>query len=88
MALLPSAAGSSSGQPQHNTQAHINARDKLRVVMSEGLGDHVMLLRLWQLWQRAAFSRDFCREYGLDLRGMNFAKDLRRQLEGAAAVTQ
>ena len=27
-------------------------------------------------------SRDACFDYGLDLRGMNFARDVRRQLEG------
>jgi hypothetical protein len=50
--------------------------------MSEGLGDHVTLLRLWQLWEKAGFSKEFCRQYGLDLRGMNFAKEIRKQLEG------
>jgi ATP-dependent RNA helicase DHX8/PRP22 len=53
------------------------------VLTSEGLGDHALLLRLWQLWAAAGCSRDFCRDYGLDLRGMNFARDVRRQLEGA-----
>lgn len=50
--------------------------------MEEGLGDHILLLRLWEAWRAAAFHRDFCRDHGLDLRGMNFAKDIRKQLEG------
>jgi ATP-dependent RNA helicase DHX8/PRP22 len=50
--------------------------------MEEGLGDHILLLRLWEGWQAAAFNRDYCRDHGLDLRGMNFAKDIRKQLEG------
>ena len=50
--------------------------------MSESAGDHVLMLRLWEVWQASGCSRNCCWEYGLDLRGMNFARDIRRQLEG------
>lgn len=52
-------------------------------LVAEGAGDHVLLLRLWELWEASGCTRDFCKEYGLDLRGMNFARDIRRQLEGS-----
>lgn len=47
-------------------------------------GDHLLLLTLYQLWAAAGFSKEFVRSYGLDLRGMNFAKEVRRQLAGVA----
>lgn len=59
-------------------------RDDLRRLMRECQGDHILLLRLYQLWQAGGCSREFCRGYGLDLRGMNFARDVRRQLEAIA----
>jgi hypothetical protein len=45
-------------------------------------GDHLLLLALYQLWAAAGFSKEFVRAYGLDLRGMNFAKEVRKQLAG------
>lgn len=78
--------GPDGGRPQgQQSQAQIESAAKLRVLMSEGLGDHVLMLRLYQLWQRAGHHRDFCREYGLDPRGLKQAKELRKQLEGAGA---
>lgn len=32
----------------------------------------------------AGFSRDFVQSHGLDLRGMNFSRDIRKQLAGGA----
>ncbi|EFJ40817.1 DEAH-box nuclear pre-mRNA splicing factor [Volvox carteri f. nagariensis] len=58
---------------------HPHGQDSRRYV---GLGDHVLLLRLWEGWEAAGCSREFAREYGLDLRGLNFARDIRRQLDG------
>ena len=76
----------------HNTQsakanlhvhACIHAHGKnTQNLMEEGLGDHILLLRLWEGWRAAGFNRDFCKDHGLDLRGMNFAKDIRKQLDG------
>jgi len=60
----------------------------LKALMEEGLGDHILLLRLWEGWCAAGFNRDYCRDHGLDLRGMNFAKDIRKQLEGVMAGQQ
>lgn len=50
--------------------------------MAEGVGDHILLLRLWEEWEASHFSRDVAKELGLDSRGMGFARDIRRQLEG------
>uniref|UniRef100_A0A7S0USN5 RNA helicase n=1 Tax=Polytomella parva TaxID=51329 RepID=A0A7S0USN5_9CHLO len=57
---------------------------KLLDLVSEGLGDHVAYLRIWEAWVKSGFSKEFTHDLGLDGRGMKFARDLRRQL--AAAV--
>ena len=44
------------------------------------LGDHVVLLRVFQAWERAGGSRDWCRQHKLQYRGLEFARDVRRQL--------
>jgi hypothetical protein len=51
-------------------------------------GDHLLLLALYQLWAAAGFGKDFVRAHGLDLRGMNFAKEVRKQLAGDTKETQ
>jgi ATP-dependent RNA helicase DHX8/PRP22 len=44
------------------------------------LGDHVVLLRVFQAWERAGGSRDWCRQHRVQSRGLEFARDVRRQL--------
>jgi hypothetical protein len=51
-------------------------------------GDHLLLLTLYQLWGAAGFGKDFVHSYGLDLRGMNFAREVRKQLAGARGPEQ
>ena len=50
-------------------------------MMADGLGVHVLLLRLWQAWNAAGCSTEWCRDLGIDSRAMRFARDVRRQLE-------
>eukprot|EP00873_Tetraselmis_striata_P022185 jgi/Tetstr1/442449/TSEL_003195.t1 len=59
------------------------ATEALKELIAEGLGDHVLLLRVFLAWD-AAGSNSFqvARELGLDHRGMRFARDVKRQLEG------
>lgn len=57
-----------------------HGRSLLSEMMSDGLGDHVLLLRLWEGWQAAGASTEWCRELGIDLRAMRFARDVRKQL--------
>ncbi|KAK3263582.1 hypothetical protein CYMTET_27620 [Cymbomonas tetramitiformis] len=49
---------------------------------TERVGDHILLLAVYQAWQRCGYSADFCSEYGLQLRAMNFAKSVVGQLQG------
>jgi len=44
------------------------------------LGDHIVFLRTFERWQRERFRRDFAREFSLSERGLEFAKDVRKQL--------
>jgi ATP-dependent RNA helicase DHX8/PRP22 len=55
----------------------------LQKIVSEdafALGDHIVFLRTFERWQRERYRRDFAREYSLSERGLEFAKDVRRQL--------
>jgi ATP-dependent RNA helicase DHX8/PRP22 len=46
------------------------------------MGDHVVLLRKYEAWARGGHRRRFCEEHGLNDRGMEFARDVRKQLLG------
>ncbi|ACO70016.1 hypothetical protein MICPUN_97967 [Micromonas commoda] len=50
------------------------------------MGDHVVLMRTYQAWARGGHRRDFCERHGLSDRGMEFARDVRKQLLGAICV--
>ncbi|KAI7837808.1 hypothetical protein COHA_008436 [Chlorella ohadii] len=61
-------------------------RELLKELQQEGLGDHILLLRLYEAslgaaWQAAGGSIDWCRDLGVDGRSMRFARDIRQQLE-------
>ncbi|BDA44197.1 ATP-dependent RNA helicase DHX8 [Coccomyxa sp. Obi] len=55
-------------------------RATLAEMMAEGLGDHILMLRLFQGWERSGFSSKWCKDLGLDVRGMHFAREVRKQL--------
>jgi len=44
------------------------------------LGDHVVLLRIYQAWESSGYWRDFHRKYSLSERGMESARDIRKQI--------
>lgn len=46
-------------------------------------GDHVVLLRAFQAWDASPRRRDFAEAHGLNERGMEFARDVRKQLLAA-----
>ena len=56
--------------------------EALKDLIKLGEGDHLLLLRLWELWEEGGHSKNVAYDLGLDLRGMNFARDVLRQLEG------
>lgn len=84
------------GEKGHEQQQHrggkgrpppvtLSARGRalLDDMMADGLGDHVLLLRLYRAWEDSGCSTEWCKEVGVDGRSMRFARDVRRQLERA-----
>jgi ATP-dependent RNA helicase DHX8/PRP22 len=71
-----------------DSSSHKNSRDHHRgnplqkIVSADAfaLGDHIVFLRTFERWQRERYRRDFAREYSLSERGLEFAKEVRRQL--------
>ncbi|GMH34180.1 hypothetical protein BSKO_02014 [Bryopsis sp. KO-2023] len=49
--------------------------------VQEGLGDHLLFLKVYQAWERKRFSKGWCEAEGLDFRAMRFARDVRNQLD-------
>ncbi|CAH9071151.1 unnamed protein product [Cuscuta europaea] len=45
-----------------------------------GWGDHIQLLQLYELWSQTDYSIDWCNENNLQVRGMMFVKNVRKQL--------
>lgn len=45
-----------------------------------GLGDHIQLLQIFEEWDQTNYSIDWCKDNNLQVRGMMFVKDVRRQL--------
>lgn len=45
-----------------------------------GLGDHIQLLQIFELWDQTDYDPDWCKDHELQVRGMKFVKDVRRQL--------
>ncbi|KAI3720398.1 hypothetical protein L6452_21314 [Arctium lappa] len=45
-----------------------------------GWGDHIQLLQIFELWDQTDYSIDWCKDNNLQVRGMLFVKDVRKQL--------
>ncbi|KAL8052426.1 hypothetical protein ABFX02_05G003200 [Erythranthe guttata] len=45
-----------------------------------GLGDHIQLLQIYEHWHQTGYNIDWCKENNLQVRGMMFVKDVRKQL--------
>ena len=81
--FAPMPKGQHGQQHSRNTPAGIP--ESVLALDTERVGDHIMLMRLYEQWARCDFSAQFCTEHSVQLRGMNFAKDVRRQLLGVVA---
>ncbi|CAD7701127.1 unnamed protein product [Ostreobium quekettii] len=68
------AAGRSRGKSEQEDNA-------VTRLAREGLGDHVLLLRIYQEWERAGFAPGWCRRGGLSVRSMRRARDIHKQLK-------
>ncbi|XP_010549283.1 PREDICTED: probable pre-mRNA-splicing factor ATP-dependent RNA helicase DEAH4 isoform X2 [Tarenaya hassleriana] len=45
-----------------------------------GFGDHIQLLQIFECWDHNHYDVEWCKENGLQVRGMMFVKDVRKQL--------
>lgn len=45
-----------------------------------GLGDHIQLLQIFERWHQTDYDIGWCKDHGLQVRGMSFARDVRKQL--------
>ncbi|KAK7368456.1 hypothetical protein VNO80_10482 [Phaseolus coccineus] len=50
------------------------------LVDGSGLGDHIQLLHIYQCWDQTDFDIGWCKDNGLQVRGMLFVRDVRKQL--------
>ncbi|KNA17592.1 hypothetical protein SOVF_078270 [Spinacia oleracea] len=69
--LLPSFAKGSEKKRKHTP---------LKLPDGGGLGDHIQLLQIFESWSETKYDIEWCKEYGLQIRGMSFVKDVRGQL--------
>lgn len=69
--LLPSFAKGSEKKRKHTP---------LKLPDGGGLGDHIQLLQIFELWSETNYDIEWCKEHGLQIRGMSFVKDVRKQL--------
>ncbi|CAI9779386.1 unnamed protein product [Fraxinus pennsylvanica] len=45
-----------------------------------GWGDHIQLLQIYEIWHQTDYNIDWCKDNYLQVRGMMFVKDVRKQL--------
>ncbi|XP_025682922.1 probable pre-mRNA-splicing factor ATP-dependent RNA helicase DEAH4 [Arachis hypogaea] len=45
-----------------------------------GLGDHIQLLQIFECWDQTDYDIGWCKDNGLQVRGMLFVRDVRKQL--------
>ncbi|XP_055810477.1 probable pre-mRNA-splicing factor ATP-dependent RNA helicase DEAH4 isoform X3 [Solanum dulcamara] len=69
--LLPAPSKSSEKKRRH---APSNLPDGF------GLGDHIQLLQIYEQWYQTDYNIDWCKENNLQVRGMVFVRDVRKQL--------
>ncbi|KAG6542974.1 hypothetical protein Mapa_015666 [Marchantia paleacea] len=56
------------------------AREHGSLPNGRGLGDHIQYLQIYDAWEKNNFDFEWCKENGLQIRSMKFARDVRRQL--------
>ncbi|KAH7515527.1 hypothetical protein FEM48_Zijuj10G0036300 [Ziziphus jujuba var. spinosa] len=69
--LLPGRSKNTEKKRKHN---HVDLPD------GSGWGDHIQLLQIFECWHRTNYDIDWCKDNGLQVRGMKFVKDVRKQL--------
>ncbi|XP_030960687.1 probable pre-mRNA-splicing factor ATP-dependent RNA helicase DEAH4 [Quercus lobata] len=69
--LLPGRSKSTEKKRKHT---HLDLPD------GSGWGDHIQLLQIFEEWDRTNYDIGWCKDHNLQVRGMLFVKDVRKQL--------
>ncbi|KAM5568155.1 putative pre-mRNA-splicing factor ATP-dependent RNA helicase DEAH4 [Rosa sericea] len=69
--LLPGRSKSTEKKRKHD---HLDLPD------GSDWGDHIQLLQIYECWHQIHYDIDWCKDRGLQVRGMTFVKDVRKQL--------
>ncbi|KAL6969302.1 RNA helicase [Sarracenia purpurea var. burkii] len=69
--LLPGQSKSTEKKRKHD---HSDLPD------GSGLGDHIQLLQIYDLWDQTNYDVEWCKDNNLQVRGMKFVRDVRKQL--------
>lgn len=69
--LLPGRSKSTEKKRKH---------DYLDLPDGSGWGDHIQLLQIYECWHQTDYDINWCKDYQLQVRGMKFVKDVRKQL--------
>ncbi|GLJ23329.1 hypothetical protein SUGI_0441370 [Cryptomeria japonica] len=65
---------SSKGASKKRERVDLNLPD------GSGMGDHIQLLEIYEEWHQNHYDVEWCKNHGLQVRSMMFAKDVRQQL--------
>ncbi|CAL5390094.1 unnamed protein product [Camellia sinensis] len=69
--LLPGRSKSTEKKRKHDSSDLPNG---------SGWGDHIQLLQIYELWGQTDYDVDWCKDNNLQVRGMKFVRDVRKQL--------
>ncbi|KAJ9169364.1 hypothetical protein P3X46_017567 [Hevea brasiliensis] len=72
--LLPGRSSRSTEKKRKHTSLEFDLPD------GSGLGDHIQLLQIYEQWDQNDYDIGWCKDNGLQVRGMIFVKDVRKQL--------
>ncbi|CAH8349750.1 unnamed protein product [Eruca vesicaria subsp. sativa] len=72
--LLPGRSKPNERKRKHEESVDSNLPD------GSGFGDHIQLLQIFECWDRNNYDIQWCKENSLQVRGMVFVRDVRRQL--------
>ncbi|KGN62367.1 probable pre-mRNA-splicing factor ATP-dependent RNA helicase DEAH4 isoform X1 [Cucumis sativus] len=67
--------------PGHRKSADKKRKNRsLNLPDGSGWGDHIQLLQIFELWDQKNYDVNWCKDHDLQVRGMLFVKDVRKQL--------
>ncbi|CAL5338183.1 unnamed protein product [Camellia sinensis] len=69
--LLPGRSKSTEKKRKHDSSDLPNG---------SGWGDHIQLLQIYERWDQTDYDVDWCKDNNLQVRGMKFVRDVRKQL--------